>query len=283
MLPTPAENTDCIDQFLTFPSSMSQGDADALDSILDSLSKSNDSLEHAVAAAIVAACTPRVQSAEDFDPSLSSTREFLAEPLFSPLAEILHSAAATPFVDNLSDKLIGEDVLFGTPYMAPEQMDLFSSKSNNGLMLPPAKRGRAAFSEPAGKRQREDDSCTPVMKTPLPTTPSIRNLLASSPYLFAPIPSPRNSNGFQEQSEPDQDMDPMEFKRRRNTEAARKSRARKVARMNELENQVVCLNDERQRLEMRVAVLENEKGEWSKREAELRGRIRELETAMLHS
>ncbi|KAJ3205528.1 hypothetical protein HDU82_005142 [Entophlyctis luteolus] len=73
------------------------------------------------------------------------------------------------------------------------------------------------------------------------------------------------------------------MKRQRNTEAARKSRARKAAKICGLEQRVQMLEDEKSVLTVRVAVLQNEAITLAKREAELKWRTETLEKQLIES
>ncbi|KAJ3391486.1 hypothetical protein HDU84_005861 [Entophlyctis sp. JEL0112] len=66
-------------------------------------------------------------------------------------------------------------------------------------------------------------------------------------------------------------------KRRRNTEAARRSRLRKVQKIETLDFSVRVLQSEKKELEVRVAVLENEKATLLSRQKDLMERVATLE------
>jgi len=76
-------------------------------------------------------------------------------------------------------------------------------------------------------------------------------------------------------------LDERSLKRQRNTEAARKSRARKVARLQGLAQRVEELEKENQKQHTRIAVLENEKEGWMQREREHQAKIEWLERTLL--
>ncbi len=69
-------------------------------------------------------------------------------------------------------------------------------------------------------------------------------------------------------------------KRARNTEAARRSRQRKLETLHNLEGKVQVLEQEQNQLRVQVAVLENEKHVWVNREQELASRIKVLESQL---
>ncbi|KAJ1550113.1 hypothetical protein HK096_008689 [Nowakowskiella sp. JEL0078] len=86
----------------------------------------------------------------------------------------------------------------------------------------------------------------------------------------------------EEHSDEDND-NPSALKRKRNTEAARRSRARKMQRLDSLEHQVNDLIAEKSSLVMRLAVLENERVSWNARETEYASRVRLLEAQLAES
>ncbi|KAJ3204921.1 hypothetical protein HDU82_005529 [Entophlyctis luteolus] len=83
--------------------------------------------------------------------------------------------------------------------------------------------------------------------------------------------------------EDDDDTHDAAVKRQRNTEAARKSRARKAAKVCGLEQRVELLEEEKGALAVRVAVLQNEASAFAEREAELKRRVEMLEKQLLES
>ena len=86
-----------------------------------------------------------------------------------------------------------------------------------------------------------------------------------------------------EETEIDEEMDLTSLKRKRNTEAARRSRERKLLRLQTLEDQVRQLEMENTNLTMRLAVLQNEKTLWQTREQEFNNRIKILESQLSES
>ncbi|KAI8813206.1 hypothetical protein BJ742DRAFT_475151 [Cladochytrium replicatum] len=77
--------------------------------------------------------------------------------------------------------------------------------------------------------------------------------------------------------------DPLAAKRQKNTEAARRSRQRKMVQMETLQNQVSELQGENSRLNVRLAVVESERDQWVAKENELMERIRNLERQLNES
>ncbi|KAI8921599.1 hypothetical protein BC831DRAFT_476469 [Entophlyctis helioformis] len=78
----------------------------------------------------------------------------------------------------------------------------------------------------------------------------------------------------------EKDDSPLAVKRARNNEAARRSRERKMRRLEELEVQVTALDAEKADLLVRLAVVENERTSWMNRERELVHRVLALESQL---
>ncbi|KAJ1541630.1 hypothetical protein HK096_010037 [Nowakowskiella sp. JEL0078] len=70
------------------------------------------------------------------------------------------------------------------------------------------------------------------------------------------------------------------LKRLKNTEAARRSRARKIEKMETLEREIKLLETKNQSLLVRIAVLESEKQQWKKEQSTYEKRISELESQL---
>ncbi|KAJ3120053.1 hypothetical protein HK100_012959 [Physocladia obscura] len=81
----------------------------------------------------------------------------------------------------------------------------------------------------------------------------------------------------------DDDDDDATLKRLRNTEAARKSRARKAAKVDSLEGKVDALEKEKSCLAVRIAVLENDATGFAQREDDLKRRVALLERQLMES
>jgi len=69
----------------------------------------------------------------------------------------------------------------------------------------------------------------------------------------------------------------LALKRQKNTEAARRSRMRKVLKMETLENHVKRLEGENKNLSIRLAMLESNRIEWESKEKKLLDKIKDLE------
>ncbi|KAI9193533.1 uncharacterized protein BJ171DRAFT_171516 [Polychytrium aggregatum] len=94
---------------------------------------------------------------------------------------------------------------------------------------------------------------------------------------------PLNSSDCSLSSDDASSLDPVVAKRIKNTEAARRSRQRKIQRLDSLEHQVSLLENDKSQLQIRLAVLENERHSWAAREQEYVSRIQHLEAQLAES
>ncbi|KAI8877918.1 hypothetical protein K501DRAFT_288147 [Backusella circina FSU 941] len=120
-----------------------------------------------------------------------------------------------------------------------------------------------------------------------PPKPVVRRLLAPKPVAIMPkTTTAAASSGatfnhqlkrpfFQEDNKDD-----MAQKRQKNTDAARRSRLKKVIKMESLEKRVTELEGDNARLTTRVAVLESEKNSLSAKDKTLEDRIKVLEAQL---
>lgn len=92
--------------------------------------------------------------------------------------------------------------------------------------------------------------------------------------------SPRNSKKRKGNNRPPVDEN---VKRQRNTDAARRSRLKKVIKMESLEKKVGELKTDNDRLRVRVAVLETEVGHVTEKEKRNRQRVLELEAQLANA
>lgn len=109
---------------------------------------------------------------------------------------------------------------------------------------------------------------TPIM----PKTSNVVPIAPRPGHFSAPVTPKRKVSH--------EDGDEMAMKRQKNTDAARRSRLKKILKMENLEKQVKDLECENSRLTTRVAVLESEKGALASKEKSLEERIRVLETQL---
>ncbi|KAK9710464.1 hypothetical protein K7432_008415 [Basidiobolus ranarum] len=107
----------------------------------------------------------------------------------------------------------------------------------------------------------------PRMISNSPTSPS-----------SSPPSSKRRDSG--DTSGDEHGLDPMALKRKKNTDAARRSRLRKVQKMETLEKRVSDLETDNSKLQMKLAVLESEKTNSQSKEVEYSLRIKSLENQL---
>lgn len=79
------------------------------------------------------------------------------------------------------------------------------------------------------------------------------------------------------------DTDAVLRKRMKNTEAARRSRQRKIEKIDTLEHQVSDLERDKSELSLRVMLLENERKSFRQREQDLAARVADLEKQLAES
>ncbi|KAG1049430.1 hypothetical protein G6F43_008245 [Rhizopus delemar] len=113
---------------------------------------------------------------------------------------------------------------------------------------------------------------------PVQIQPAKRRLAPLMPKTAIPCPGPPNPPTVKRKGI--EAGDEVAVKRQKNTDAARRSRMKKVLKMEQLEEQVKALASENARLTTRVAVLESEKGTLVFKEQSLEDRIRVLESQL---
>ncbi|ORY47656.1 hypothetical protein BCR33DRAFT_76031 [Rhizoclosmatium globosum] len=121
-----------------------------------------------------------------------------------------------------------------------------------------------------------------------PTSTTLSPTLSTHSTMFASdsefIPSPTmEKECSKKRRAPVQELDEAATKRARNTEAARKSRARKAAKVEDLEHKVDVLESDKSVLTVRIAVLENDAASFNQREQDLKRRVALLELQLAES
>ncbi|KAI9335229.1 hypothetical protein BD770DRAFT_402195 [Pilaira anomala] len=119
------------------------------------------------------------------------------------------------------------------------------------------------------QQQQQQQRRSPVAIMPKTTVP-----IAPRPGVFTPIPTVKRK------IETQKDTDEISQKRQKNTDAARRSRLKKIVKMETLEKQVSNLEADNSRLTTRVAVLESEKDALITKDRGLEDRIRVLEAQL---
>lgn len=119
----------------------------------------------------------------------------------------------------------------------------------------------------------------PAAAEPRPLAPRPRNRpVPIMPKTEATIIAPQVKCGDKRKAAmTDKEQDEIALKRQRNTDAARRSRLKKLLKMEALEKRVNELEGDNTRLTTRVAVLESEKSGLESKDKELQERIRVLE------
>ncbi|KAG0237509.1 hypothetical protein BGW42_000719 [Actinomortierella wolfii] len=119
------------------------------------------------------------------------------------------------------------------------------------------------------------------------TTPSINSTMAAAAVTAAsastvPSPAPRARKGSKRAVPltPEEEANEIILKRAKNTDAARRSRLKKLLRLETLENRVSELESTNTQLTMQVAVLTSEKNGLMAKEAEQASRIAQLEAKL---
>ncbi|KAI8978637.1 hypothetical protein BDB01DRAFT_837272 [Pilobolus umbonatus] len=104
--------------------------------------------------------------------------------------------------------------------------------------------------------------------------------LAPKPSNFTTKPAPVIVPSPKRKLESIKDTDEVVMKRQKNTDAARRSRMKKLMKMETLESKVSDLENENHGLNTRIAVLESEKAGIEAKDASLQDRIRVLESQL---
>lgn len=115
----------------------------------------------------------------------------------------------------------------------------------------------------------------PQQRRPIAIMPKTAVPIAPRPGAFTP-----SMNTLKRKIEIQQDSDEISQKRQKNTDAARRSRLKKIIKMETLEKQVNELESDNSRLTTRVAVLESEKSALIAKDVGLEDRIRVLEAQL---
>ncbi|ORX79618.1 hypothetical protein K493DRAFT_321025 [Basidiobolus meristosporus CBS 931.73] len=106
------------------------------------------------------------------------------------------------------------------------------------------------------------------------------NGMSNSPTSTTSSPTSSKRKDTVDTSGDEQKLDPMALKRKKNTDAARRSRLRKVQKMETLEKRVSDLEADNSKLQMKLAVLESEKTNSQSKEVEYSLRIKSLENQL---
>lgn len=141
--------------------------------------------------------------------------------------------------------------------------------------ISPKKPGFRAIA-PAAKKQ-------PVPIMPKSAASPAPPMLAHPPQLLGAMHPPMvsaNSNNKRKHAAEEKESDEIAMKRQKNTDAARRSRLKKLVKMEALETRVVELESDNTKLSTRIAVLESEKSGLESKDKGLEDRIRTLEAQL---
>ncbi|KAI9256873.1 hypothetical protein BY458DRAFT_519105 [Sporodiniella umbellata] len=123
-------------------------------------------------------------------------------------------------------------------------------------------------------------NATPPKPVPVQTKRRFAPLMPKTSNVVPIAPRPGQFNAPVTQKRKVDDGDDATVKRQKNTDAARRSRLKKILKMETLEGHVKELESDNAKLNTRVAVLESEKGALASKEKSLEERIRVLETQL---
>ncbi|KAF9193618.1 hypothetical protein BGZ49_003263 [Haplosporangium sp. Z 27] len=117
----------------------------------------------------------------------------------------------------------------------------------------------------------------------IPKTEVVEQTIASVSVASSPVESSQQTNKSPSKKRaftPEEEQDEVAAKRAKNTDAARRSRLKKLVRLETLETKVTELEATNNKLNMKVAILETEKNGHLVKEAEQSARIAQLEAKL---
>ncbi|KAI8844852.1 hypothetical protein BC829DRAFT_400168 [Chytridium lagenaria] len=154
----------------------------------------------------------------------------------------------------------------------------------SGPMVVAAQNGGAPVSPPPSSGSSGDESSSNETSRKAPRKRAAPASRKSSSGSSGSSRKRLASNGDDEDDEEGDDRNKdASLKRMKNTEAARRSRARKLQKLECLESEVEVLEKDKSNLLVRLAVLENEQASFAQREADLNSRINQLESQLAES
>jgi hypothetical protein len=177
-------------------------------------------------------------------------------------------------------------------WLDPTAVDLFNKDILNLLPISPPLTVSSIDSASPPQQQAQHDlsnndfiSLFPEIVTNGPPPKPVRRLLAPKPAPIAIMPkttAAASGATFNQLKRPffQEDKDEIAQKRQKNTDAARRSRLKKVIKMEALEMRVTELEGDNARLTTRVAVLESEKNSLTAKDKTLEDRIKVLEAQL---
>ncbi|KAJ3206757.1 hypothetical protein HDU67_007961 [Dinochytrium kinnereticum] len=187
-----------------------------------------------------------------------------------------------------------QPTLLSPPHSTPEVM--IKQDPSVSPYLPSPTSGFAASESPFPSLTSGSSMVTPassdVSPSPPPAdirpSPSFRASSVAPKVIPAPKPKtavakPKKAPTSKKRPADESEDDDTIMKRMKNTEAARRSRARKLAKLETLEAEVTTLEHDKATLLVRLAVLESEQATFVQRENDLNKRIAQLEFQLAES
>ncbi|KAL2911243.1 hypothetical protein HK105_209299 [Polyrhizophydium stewartii] len=260
--------------------------------VLDSLSGDNLDVWLDLLSASDLTGSPMIKADAAFLAPLAVTSSGSSESMLSTTSS---AASSLPMVPGLTSEL---SLMPSPPESTRSPRDSFTC-SLDDISRPAAAQPQAALPLfPTLKAPMMFTSAAAPMPSAVPTMPSKPASVAAAAASAAAAAAakaglpvvdakdkarPPKRKPEAEQPAMDHDDSPLALKRARNNEAARRSRERKMRRLEELEVQVGALETEKTDLNVRLAVLENERNSWITRERELVHRVLALEAQLSES
>ncbi|CAO0794660.1 unnamed protein product [Mucor circinelloides] len=150
--------------------------------------------------------------------------------------------------------------------------DILNTANSTAAAQTPAPR-------PVQVQTQQPRRLAPVAPKPAPVAIMPKTAIPIAPRPGGTVFTP-SMNSMKRKIENQQDSDEAAQKRQKNTDAARRSRLKKIIKMETLEKQVTELESDNSRLTTRVAVLESEKSALISKDKGLEDRIRVLEAQL---
>ncbi|CEP07474.1 hypothetical protein [Parasitella parasitica] len=147
--------------------------------------------------------------------------------------------------------------------------DILSTNDSNPVSSP----------KPVQVQTQQPRRLAPVAPKPAPVAILPKTAIPIAPRPGGTVFTP-SMNTMKRKIQNQQDSDEAAQKRQKNTDAARRSRLKKIIKMETLEKQVAELESDNSRLTTRVAVLESEKSALLSKDRGLEDRIRVLEAQL---
>lgn len=212
--------------------------------------------------------SPSLEPALGFFPDLTNPNAAV-----SPTNSLLHQLSITPSVTIPVDDASPLTSISGGGSLSSSSLNIpWSSEVTSANFL------RSASSESPLFSTLSNANAT-SMSSSVVASPSVMSSTSASstPLINHPNTIRRKRSISEVEKNPQHMVDDLAMKRAKNTDAARRSRLRKVIKMESLEKQVTEFKIENNELQTRVAVLESEKKGLEEKNAEKDARVKMLE------